>query len=89
LANFQSWGLTGATVESSAAAGGVISSFADYAITMIDSDDVIEAQPSALNSAGNAFDVAFKPVQLPLVPGEQQVGRPPGAPYPSRTPPAG
>jgi hypothetical protein len=89
LADFQSWGLTSATVDSSVAAAGVISSFADYAITMIDSDGVLEAEPSALDSDGNAFDVAFRPTQRPLVPREQEVGgHPSGAPYPSRMPPA-
>jgi Peptidase A4 family len=87
LSDFQSWGLTSATVESSAAAAGTISSFPDYSLTMIDADGVIEAEPSALNSDGNAFGVVFRPTQLPLVPREQQVGKhPSGAPYPSRTP---
>jgi hypothetical protein len=85
LADFRQWSVTGATA-STPALGGVISTFPDYALTMIDSVNVILARPAALAAAGNTFSVAFHPAVLPLVPGEQGP-HPSGNPYPSRTPP--
>lgn len=84
LAHFQQWSVTKATVASPAL-GGVISTFPDYAITMIDSLNVILARPTALAAAGNAFGVNFKPAILPRLPEPGQ--HPSGNPYPSRTPP--
>jgi hypothetical protein len=54
LANFHSWTLSGATVNS-----GVISSFADDEITMIDSSGRVKAQPGSLNGSGNGFSVTW------------------------------
>jgi hypothetical protein len=39
---------------------GVISSFTDDEITMIDSSSRVKAQPGALNSSGNGFSVTFE-----------------------------
>lgn len=54
LANFHSWTLSGATVNS-----GVISSFADDEITMINSSGQVKAQPGPLNGSGNGFSVTW------------------------------
>jgi hypothetical protein len=54
LANFHSWTLSGATVNS-----GVISSFTDDEITMIDSSGQVKAQPGSLNGSGNGFSVTW------------------------------
>ena len=54
LANFHSWSLSGATVNS-----GVISSFTDDEITMIDSAGRVKAQPGSLNGSGNGFSVTW------------------------------
>jgi hypothetical protein len=54
LANFHSWTLSAATVNS-----GVISSFTDDEITMIDSSGRVKAQPGALNGSGNGFSVTW------------------------------
>jgi Peptidase A4 family len=54
LSNFHSWTLSGATVNS-----GVISSFTDDEITMIDSSGLVKAQPGALNGSGNGFSVSW------------------------------
>ena len=54
LANFHSWALSGATVNSK-----VISSFSDDEITMIDNAGRVKAQPGALNGSGNGFGVTF------------------------------
>jgi hypothetical protein len=55
LANFHSWTETGATVNS-----GVISSFPDDEITMVDSSGNVKAQPGPLNGSGNGFSVTWK-----------------------------
>ena len=39
---------------------GVISSFTDDEITMVDSGDAVKAQPGSLNSGGNAFAVTWE-----------------------------
>ena len=55
LADFHSWTLSGATVNS-----GVISSFTDDEITMIDSAGRVKAQPGSLNGSGNGFSVTWE-----------------------------
>jgi Peptidase A4 family len=55
LANFHSWAETGATVNS-----GVISSFTDDEITMVDSAGHVKAQPGPLNGSGNGFSVTWE-----------------------------
>jgi hypothetical protein len=59
LANFHSWSETGATVKSGSKSG-VISTFSDDEITMVDSSRNVEAQPGALNGSGNGFTVTWK-----------------------------
>ena len=54
LADFHSWALSGATVNS-----GVISSFTDDEITMVDSSGRVKAQPGPLNGTGNGFSVTW------------------------------
>jgi len=39
---------------------GVISSFTDDEITMINSSRAVKAQPGALNSSGNGFSVTWE-----------------------------
>jgi hypothetical protein len=55
LADFHSWTLSGATVNS-----GVISSFSDDEITMINSSGQVKAQPGSLNGSGNGFSVTWE-----------------------------
>ncbi|MGO9080425.1 MAG: G1 family glutamic endopeptidase [Streptosporangiaceae bacterium] len=59
LAHFSTWSETGATVKSGSTSG-VISTFSDDEITMVDSSGNVEAQPSSLNGSGNAFTVTWK-----------------------------
>jgi Peptidase A4 family len=59
LPNFHSWSETGATVKSGSKSG-VISTFSDDEITMVDSAGHVEAQPGALNGSGNGFTVTWK-----------------------------
>jgi hypothetical protein len=59
LADFGSWTESGATVTEGSTAG-VISSFTDDEITMIDSSGLVKAQPSALNGSGNGFSVTWE-----------------------------
>ena len=59
LPNFHSWSETGATVKSGSKSG-VISTFSDDEITMVDSTGHVEAQPGALNGSGNGFTVTWK-----------------------------
>jgi hypothetical protein len=54
LADFHSWSLSSATVNS-----GVISTFTDDEITMIDSSGRVKAQPGSLNGSGNGFSVTW------------------------------
>jgi hypothetical protein len=54
LSDFRSWGLNSATVKRGSTSG-VISTFPDDEITMVDSRGNVEAQPGAVNSSGNAF----------------------------------
>jgi hypothetical protein len=58
LSDFHSWTLSGATVTSGSA--GVISSFPDDELTMIDSSGHVKAQPGPLNSSGNGFSVTWE-----------------------------
>jgi len=59
LANFGTWTESGATVVAGSTHG-VISSFTDDEITMIDSSGLVKAQPGSLNSSGNGFSVTFE-----------------------------
>jgi len=59
LAQFSTWSETGATVTEGTTSG-VISSFTDDEITMIDSSGATKALPSALNSGGNGFTVTWE-----------------------------
>jgi hypothetical protein len=58
LSDFHSWTLSGATVQSGTTSG-VISTFADDELTMIDSASNVKAQPGALNGGGNGFSVTW------------------------------
>jgi len=58
LSDFHSWSLGSATVKSGSTTG-VISTFPDDEITMIDSSGNVEAQPGALNGSGNGFGVTW------------------------------
>jgi hypothetical protein len=58
LAKFSTWTDASSKVTEGSTAG-VISSFTDDEITMITNSGATEAQPSALNSAGNSFTVTW------------------------------
>jgi hypothetical protein len=55
LANFGTWTETGATVNS-----GVITSFPDDELTMVNNSGAVKAQPGPLNASGNGFSVTWK-----------------------------
>jgi Peptidase A4 family len=59
LSDFHTWTETGATATSGSKSG-VISTFPDDEITMIDSAGRVKAQPGALNSSGNGFSVTWE-----------------------------
>jgi hypothetical protein len=59
LAHFSTWTDSGSTVTEGSTSG-VISSFTDDEITMIDNSGAVKAQPGALNSAGNGFAVTWE-----------------------------
>jgi hypothetical protein len=59
LPNFHTWTLSSATVKSGTTTG-VISSFPDDELTMINSGGAVKAQPGALTSGGNGFTVTWK-----------------------------
>lgn len=59
LANFGTWTDSGATVTEGSTSG-VISSFTDDEITMIDNSGLVKAQPGSLNGSGNGFNVTWK-----------------------------
>jgi hypothetical protein len=59
LSDFHSWTESGATVKS-ASASGVISSFPDDEITMINSSGATKALPGALNGSGSGFAVTWE-----------------------------
>jgi hypothetical protein len=55
LANFGTWTETGATVNS-----GVITSFPDDELTMVNNSGAVKAQPGPLNGSGNGFSVTWE-----------------------------
>jgi Peptidase A4 family len=59
LADFGTWTESGATVTEGSTSG-VISSFTDDEITMVDNSDLVKAQPGSLNSSGNGFSVTWE-----------------------------
>ena len=59
LAHFSTWTASAATVTEGSKSG-VISSFTDDEITMVDSAGRVEAQPGALNGSGNGFKVTWE-----------------------------
>jgi hypothetical protein len=59
LTNFGTWTASSASVTEGTTTG-VISSFTDDEITMTDSSGATKALPSALNSSGNGFSVAWE-----------------------------
>jgi hypothetical protein len=59
LANFGTWSLSSATVTSGSTSG-VISTFPDDELTMVNNSGAVKAQPGALNSSGNGFSVTWK-----------------------------
>jgi hypothetical protein len=59
LADFGTWSENGATVTEGSSSG-VISSFTDDEITMVDGSGLVEAQPGPLNSSGNGFSVTWE-----------------------------
>ena len=59
LSDFGSWTESGATVKAGSTSG-VISSFTDDELTMINSSGATKAQPGALNSSGNGFGVTWE-----------------------------
>ena len=59
LSDFHGWTESGATVRSGSTSG-VISSFSDDEITMINSSGATKALPGALNGSGNGFAVTWE-----------------------------
>ena len=59
LADFGTWTEGGATVTEGSSSG-VISSFTDDEITMVDSSGLVKAQPGSLNGSGNGFSVTWE-----------------------------
>jgi hypothetical protein len=59
LAKFSTWTDANSTVTQGSTSG-VISSFTDDEITMVDSSGAVKAQPGALNSSGNGFNVTWE-----------------------------
>jgi hypothetical protein len=59
LADFGTWTASNATVASGSTSG-VISTFPDDEITMVDSSGLVKAQPGPLNGSGNGFTVTFE-----------------------------
>jgi hypothetical protein len=59
LSDFGTWTLTSADVATGGSVG-VISSYTDDEITMVDNSGNVEAQPGALNGAGNSFPDTWK-----------------------------
>jgi hypothetical protein len=58
LAHFSTWTDSSSTVTKGSTSG-VISSFTDDEITMVNSSGAIKAQPGSLNSSGNGFSVTW------------------------------
>lgn len=59
LAHFSTFTDSNSTVTAGSTSG-VISSFTDDEITMVDNSGAVKAQPSALNSGGNGFSVTWE-----------------------------
>lgn len=59
LAQFSPWTDSGSTVTEGSTSG-VISSFTDDEITMVNSSGAVKAAPGPLNSGGNGFSVAWE-----------------------------
>jgi hypothetical protein len=59
LADFGTWAENGATVTEGSSSG-VISSFTDDEITMVDNSGLVKAQPGSLNGSGNGFSVTWE-----------------------------
>jgi Peptidase A4 family len=59
LSHFSKLTMSGATVKTTSKSG-VISSFTDHEITMVDTSGNVEAQPGALSSNGKWFNVTWK-----------------------------
>jgi hypothetical protein len=59
LADFGSWSASNASVTEGTTSG-VISSFTDDEITMVDNSGATKALPGALNSSGNGFSVTWE-----------------------------
>jgi hypothetical protein len=59
LARFSTWTDSGSTVTEGSTSG-VISSFTDDEITMVNSSGAVKAQPGSLNSSGNGFSVTWE-----------------------------
>ena len=59
LSDFGSWSESDSTVKAGSTSG-VISSFTDNELTMINSSGAIKAQPGALNSSGSGFGVTWE-----------------------------
>ncbi len=59
LAQFSTWSDSGSAVTEGSTSG-VISSFTDDEITMVDNSGAVKAQPGPLNSAGNGFSVTWE-----------------------------
>jgi len=59
LADFGTWTESSATVTEGSTSG-VISSFTDDEITMVDSSGLVKAQPGSLNGSGNGFSVTWE-----------------------------
>ncbi len=59
LAHFSTWADAGSTVTEGTSPG-VISSFTDDEITMVDSSGAVKALPGALNDSGNGFSVTWE-----------------------------
>jgi Peptidase A4 family len=59
LANFGTWTESGATVKSGSTSG-VISTFPDDEITMVDSSGRVKAQPGPLSGSGSGFTVTWE-----------------------------
>jgi hypothetical protein len=87
LADFRAWSVSNATVRSGSTSG-VISTFPDDEITMVNgTTQIVEAQPTGLPSGGNAFTVYWGRPN-PVLPGRlRPPGLEPGSPIPGRTPP--
>jgi len=86
LSDFRDWSLSNASVKSGSKAG-VISTFPDDQITMVNASGGIEATTENLASGGNQFTVIWGQ-ELPVVESRTPPpGRPAGSPVPARTPP--